>query len=132
PAPDLVVPAQVPAPKREESVVPIKEKGLAQVELAQVSGRITDEKGDGLPGVNVVLKGTQLGTVSDVQGKYEIAVPDAEARLIYSFVGYLSQEIVVGGRTVIDVTLLADLKALEEVVVVGYGTQKKTNLTGSV
>jgi TonB-linked SusC/RagA family outer membrane protein len=132
PVHDLVVPAQIPAPKQEESVVPVKEKGLEQVVQVQVSGQVTDEKGEALPGVNVVLKGSQLGTVSDVQGRYEIAVPDADARLIYSFVGYLSQEIHIGSRTVIDVTLLADLKALEEVVVVGYGTQKKTNLTGSV
>ncbi|GAB3970327.1 TonB-dependent receptor [Spirosoma terrae] len=97
-----------------------------------ITGRITDEKGGVLPGVSVLLKGTQRGTVSDGNGTYRLAVPDQSAVLVFSFVGYLSQELSVGNRTSVDVQLAPDNKSLEEVVVVGYGTVKKSDLTGSV
>ena len=97
-----------------------------------VSGTISDEKGEVLPGVSVVMKGTQRGTTTDAKGQYRITVPDGQATLIFSFVGYLSQEIVVGNQSTLSVTLKVDSKSLEEVVVVGYGTQKKVNLTGAV
>lgn len=97
-----------------------------------VKGKITDEKGEGLPGVNVVLKGTQFGTVTNVNGEYEISVPNDEAVLIFSFVGYVSQEMLIGGRTSLDILLKTDEKALEEVVVIGYGTQKQREVTGSI
>ncbi|WP_215241255.1 TonB-dependent receptor [Dyadobacter helix] len=100
--------------------------------LVGVNGRVTDEAGEGLPGVSVVLKGTQQGTITDTKGNYSIEVPNPEAVLIFSFVGYMPQEVVIGSRTSVDVRLKTDTKALEEVVVVGYGTQKKANLTGSV
>ncbi|WP_223860197.1 TonB-dependent receptor [Spirosoma validum] len=97
-----------------------------------VTGTISDEKGEALPGVSVVIKGTQRGATTDAKGQYRIAVPNGSATLIFSFVGYLSQEIQVGNQSIISVTLKTDSKSLEEVVVVGYGTQKKVNLTGAV
>jgi len=97
-----------------------------------VRGTVKDEQGEGLPGVSIILKGTQRGTVSATDGSFEIVLPDGENTLIFSFVGYLTQEIEVGNRTTIEVGLEVDQKSLEEVVVVGYGTQKKSDLTGSV
>lgn len=97
-----------------------------------VTGRVTDESGDPLPGVNVLIKGTTIGTTTDAGGRYAIDVPDQDAVLVFSFIGYVTQEVVVGNQTMIDLTLAADVKALEEVVVVGYGTVKKSDLTGAV
>ena len=97
-----------------------------------IKGKITDkETGDGLPGVNVVVKGTSSGTTTDGEGSYTLSVPD-NATLVFSFVGYISQEVVVGNRTSLDISLAPDSKALSEVVVIGYGTAKKSDLTGSV
>ncbi|WAC12566.1 TonB-dependent receptor [Dyadobacter pollutisoli] len=97
-----------------------------------IGGTVSDETGAGLPGVSIVLKGSQTGTVSDVEGHYSLDIPDGPAYLIFSFVGYLPQEIEVGTRTSLDVILRPDTKALDEVVVVGYGTAKKKDLTGAV
>jgi TonB-linked SusC/RagA family outer membrane protein len=97
-----------------------------------VKGKITDEKGDALPGVSVVLKGTQQGTSSGLDGDFALSVPTINTTLVFSFVGYLSQEIAIGNKTVINVILKTDEKSLEEVVVVGYGVVKKSDLTGSV
>ncbi len=117
------------AVRKEESVIP---ETQAPVLEQTVKGRITDEKGEGLPGVNILLKGTQSGTTSDSQGAFSVEVPDENTVLIFSFVGYVSQEIIVGTKTDMDVTMAADQKALDEVVVVGYGTQRKADLTGAV
>ncbi|WP_246225204.1 TonB-dependent receptor [Spirosoma terrae] len=97
-----------------------------------VSGTVTDEKGEGLPGVSVLVKGTQRGTSTSATGSYQLAVPNESAILVFSFVGFQSQEIEVGKRTTVSVTLKTDDKSLDEVVVVGYGTVKKSDLTGSV
>ena len=98
-----------------------------------VSGRITDEKGETLPGVSVVIKGTTKGTTTDTDGKFRLSVPETgNVTLVFSFVGYASQEVAVGNRSVIDVKLASDDKTLSEVVVVGYGVQKKSDLTGAV
>jgi TonB-linked SusC/RagA family outer membrane protein len=86
----------------------------------------------GLPGVSVVEKGTTNGTATDAGGNYRITVPNAEAVLVFSYLGYVAQEIVVGNRSTIDVGLAQDKKALDEVVIVGFGTTKKVNLTGAV
>jgi len=96
-----------------------------------VSGRIVDEKGAGLPGVNVIVKGTTVGTQTDTDGRYTIQVPDG-ATLVFSFIGYSSQEIAVGGRTTVDVALAPDTKSLSDVVVVGYLTQDRQNVTSAV
>ncbi len=101
--------------------------------LIDVSGKVTSEEdGEELPGVNVLVKGTAIGTVTDVNGNYRIEVPDAESVLVFSSIGFLSREVTVGNQTEINVILPPDVKSLEEVVVVGYGTQKKSNLTGAV
>lgn len=104
-------------------------KPIAEI---SISGKVIDEKGDGLPGVSIVVKGTQRGTTADGNGKYSLQVPDEKTVLVFSFVGYLPKEVIVGKQTQINVSLQTDTKALEEVVVVGYGTQKKVNLTGAV
>ncbi len=97
-----------------------------------ISGTVTDEKGNPLPGVNIQVEGTTTGVMSDINGKYAINVPDKDAVLIFSFVGYESQKISVSGKTAIDIKLVPAMTGLDEVVVVGYGTQKKVNLTGAV
>lgn len=107
---------------------------LASVARSQnVSGRITAaENGEGLPGVSILVKGTNQGTTTDNTGKYTLKLPNNNATLVVSFIGYLKQEIAVGGRSTVDLALEVDTKALEEVVVVGYGVQEKVNLTGAV
>ncbi|MPR33947.1 SusC/RagA family TonB-linked outer membrane protein [Cytophagaceae bacterium SJW1-29] len=97
-----------------------------------VSGTVKDENGGPLPGVSIVLKGTQRGTTTDTEGKFSLNVPDQTAVLVFSFVGYRSQEVAVGNQTTVNLTLNPDESALDEVVVVGYGTQKKVNVIGSV
>ena len=88
-----------------------------------IKGRVTDaEKNEGLPGVSILLKGTQKGTSTNANGEFSLAVPDNNAVLVFSFVGYEPQEMVVGSRTQINISLKTDTKALGEVVVVGYGT----------
>src|SRR5690606_16688614 len=96
-----------------------------------VQGTVTDEKGAPLPGVTVQVKGTTQGTVTDAAGRFSMDVPE-DAVLVISFIGYQSQEVAVGGRTAIDVQLRSSASGLNGVVVVGYGTQKKANLTGAV
>ncbi len=97
-----------------------------------VTGKVIDEKGEGLPGVNILIKGTRQGTVTDAGGTFTLRVPDEKAVLVFSFVGYISQEVTVGSQTSINILLEVDDKSLEEVVVVGYGTVKKSDLTGAV
>ncbi|MEQ6122488.1 TonB-dependent receptor [Reichenbachiella sp. MALMAid0571] len=103
----------------------------AVLEDVKISGKVTDEKGEGLPGASIVVKGTTTGTTTDLEGKYSFIVPE-EAILNISFVGYLKQEIPVNNRNVIDIKMVPDAEQLNEVVVVGYGTQKKSDITGSV
>src|SRR5690606_19632282 len=99
----------------------------------QVSGTVTDNsEGSPLPGVNILLKGTTTGTVTDMDGGYNLSVPGADAILVFSFIGYQSQEVVVGNRTAVNISLAPDLSTLSEVVVVGYGTQREEAVTGSV
>ncbi|HEV7380978.1 MAG TPA: TonB-dependent receptor plug domain-containing protein, partial [Dyadobacter sp.] len=97
-----------------------------------ITGKVTDENGEGLPGTSVLVKGTTTGTVSDTEGNFSLSVPDAGGTLVVSSVGYLTKEIVIGNNTTINIELDADSKALTEVVVVGYGSQLKKEITGSV
>ncbi|CAG5016930.1 TonB-dependent receptor P3 [Dyadobacter sp. CECT 9275] len=97
-----------------------------------LTGKVTDEKGENLPGVSVLLKGTQQGTTTNADGAFTLHIPDENAVLVLSFVGYVSKEIAVGNRTNVEVSLAVDAKSLEEVVVVGYGAQRKATLTGAV
>nr|WKN34822.1 TonB-dependent receptor [Tunicatimonas sp. TK19036] len=109
---------------------------LAEKQVSQertVSGRVTsDENPEGLPGVNVLIKGTAQGTITDVDGNYSIEVPSDESVLVFSSIGFVSEEIVVGTQSVIDVMMIPDITSLDEVVVVGYGEQKRETITGSV
>ena len=97
-----------------------------------VTGTVIDNTGVPLPGVNIVIKGTSTGQSSDVNGKYAITVSDRDAVLIFSFVGFVTQEILVGNNLTINVEMYEDTKLMDEIVVVGYGSQKKENLTGAV
>ncbi len=98
---------------------------------SQISGKISDDKGDGLPGASIILKGTNRGTTTDASGSFKIAAP-SNATLLISSIGFLGQEINIGGKSVINLSLATDTKALDEVVVVGYGSQKKSQLTGAI
>ncbi|MGC3944089.1 MAG: TonB-dependent receptor [Chryseolinea sp.] len=97
-----------------------------------VSGVVNDDQNLPIPGVNVLVKGTTTGTTTDVDGKFSLEVPDENATLIFSFIGYTSQEIALAGQTSLTVTLAQDVQSLQEVIVVGYGEQKKTTITGAV
>ncbi len=96
-----------------------------------VSGTITDSKGEAIIGANVLVKGSSLGTTTDFDGKYSLEVP-AGAVLQVSYIGYLSKEVAVGNQSNINIVLTEDTQALDEVVVVGYGTQRKSDVTGSI
>jgi TonB-linked SusC/RagA family outer membrane protein len=102
--------------------------------LAQtiVRGTVKDENGATMPGVNVLLKNTTIGSATDANGAYSISVPDNNAVIVFSFIGYLTTEQTVGDRTTIDISLAPNVKELSEVVVVGYGTQQKSDITGAL
>lgn len=105
----------------------------AKIADINVSGKVTDsENGEAIPGVSVLLKGGTKGTVTDANGNFSLVVPDTKAVLVFSYVGYTPQEVSVGSQTTLNVLLKSDAKTLSEIVVVGYGTSKKTDLTGSV
>ena len=96
-----------------------------------ITGTVSDRNGT-LPSVNIRVKGTNLGTATDFNGKYELAVPGTSAVLVFTYVGYVTKEVPVGNQRVINVELAEDMQQIDEIVVVGYGTQKKANLTGAV
>ena len=108
------------------------ESGLLKRQELTISGKITNEDGQGMAGVTVVLKGSTVGTSADAEGNYTLTVPEGNGILVFSFIGYLAQEVPINNRTTINVSLALDSKALEEVVVVGYGIQKKSDVTGAV
>jgi TonB-linked SusC/RagA family outer membrane protein len=99
---------------------------------SNVSGIITSDNGEPLIGVNVQEKGTATGVITDIDGKYSLRVSDRNAVLVFSYIGFVKQEIGLQGRSTLNVTLIEDTQALEEVIVVGYGTLKKSDLTGAV
>lgn len=98
----------------------------------KISGKVTDEKGEGLPGVNILVVGTQLGTSTNEKGEYQLSIADAATSLKFSFIGYVSQEVILDKNDIINISLVPDVSALNEVVVVGYGTQEKKDVTGAV
>lgn len=97
-----------------------------------ITGTVLDTEGVEMIGVSVQIKGTMIGVITNVNGQYSINVPENAEALVFSYVGHVSQEIPIGSSTIIDVSLEADLLGLEEVVVIGYGSVKKSDLTGSV
>jgi TonB-linked SusC/RagA family outer membrane protein len=108
---------------------------FTSVMLAQersVSGTVTDETGAGMPGVNVIVKGTATGTTSDVNGKFGITVPDDQAVLVFTFVGYATSEVTVGNKTIVDIQMATDVQTLTELVVTGYQVQRKADISGAV
>ncbi len=96
-----------------------------------VSGTVNGEDNEPLPGVSIIIKGTTSGTITDIEGKYNLNA-DSGATLVFSYIGYAQQEAALNGRSVVDVTMSPDLQQLEEVVVVGYGTRKKSHNTGAI
>ncbi|MEQ6121254.1 TonB-dependent receptor [Reichenbachiella sp. MALMAid0571] len=121
-----------------EKTIIIKKKTQLELEASaqeeadvSITGKVTDENGSSLPGASVVVQGTTTGTTSDLDGNYKLSVPD-DAILEISFVGYKTQVVVVGSRTVIDVSMQEDLATLGEVLVVGYGTVERKDATGAI
>ena len=95
-----------------------------------ITGTVTDEKGDGLPGVSIVVKGTSKGTTTDPAGKYRLEVPNDNSTVVFSFLGYVSQEITVGNRSVLNVSMSTDSKSLDEVVVTAFGIKREQKALG--
>jgi TonB-linked SusC/RagA family outer membrane protein len=117
----------------ENKIVVVAPKRILEKQQNIIRGTITDsDSGEPLPGVNVLVEGTSIGTITDMEGKYSIEVPDANSFLTFSFIGYLSETMEVGSRSVVDISLVLNIEELNEVIVVGYGTQIKRNVTGSV
>lgn len=107
--------------------------GMAlSAQVRTITGTVTDETGETLPGVNVVVQGTTTGTTTDVNGTYSIGVPANNNVLVFSYIGMITREIQIGNSTVINVTMEMETFGMDEVVVVGYGTQKKSDITGTV
>lgn len=104
-----------------------------QAQQVTITGKVTDlENGEPLPGVNILAKGTTTGTVTDVDGNYQLSVGSDVTTLVFSSIGYTTEEVEINGRSTINLTMAPDIQSLSEVVVVGYGTQLKKDLTGSV
>ena len=97
-----------------------------------IKGRVTDESNNPVPNASVVVKGAKAGAVTDASGNYSITVPSSTTTLVFSSLNFTSQDVAVGGRSEINVKLVASISTLQDVVVVGYGTTKKATLTGSV
>jgi TonB-linked SusC/RagA family outer membrane protein len=105
---------------------------LVAIAQQRVSGTVNDPGGEPLPGVNISLKGTTTGVITDMDGKYSITAPSAESVLVFSYIGYNTREVTVGNNSVIDIALSESNIHLDEVIVIAYGSQKKRDLTGSV
>lgn len=97
-----------------------------------VTGKVTDSANESMPGVNVQIKGTTVGTITDFDGNYSISVSNSKSTLVFSFIGYVTQEVPVAGKKVLNIQLKDDAQALDEVVVVAYGTARKGDLTGAL
>ncbi len=118
---------------RDKSRKKWTEKYLTEIVWERgITGKVTDDNGIELPGVNILIKGTGIGTITDASGNYQLDVPDDALVLVFSYVGYVTEEVEISGRSVIDLSLSPDLSTLSEIVVIGYGTQRKQELTGSV
>lgn len=128
----LIAAFAVLAPRHAAAEKPAALLGNVLRVAVTVTGKVTDDTGSPLPGVNVVEKGTTNGAVTDPDGNYKITVSSNESVLVFSFVGMATKQEVVGTRTQIDTQLASDASALSEVVVIGYGTQEKRDVTGAV
>jgi len=119
-------------PSRYLTVLFLMVFSVAWSQTRTISGKVTGEDGSGIPGVNILEKGTANGTVTDVQGNYTISVAGSGSTIVFTFVGYKSQEVAVGNQTSIPINLQPDVTALSEVVVIGYGQQEKKDITGAM
>jgi TonB-linked SusC/RagA family outer membrane protein len=119
----------VPVPVAVETNQPAP---LQRVVEETITGKVSSESGESLPGVTVVLKGTTTGTTTGADGRYSLVVPDKNGTLVFSFIGFATKEMAINGQTSLNVTFQPDAKALDEVVVVGYGTQSTRKLSSSV
>ena len=106
--------------------------GKVQASRHRVTGRVTDANNEPLIGVSIVIQGNSGGTITDIDGRYTLEEVDADATLVFSYIGYVSQKIVVGNQQTLNVQMKEDNQTLEEVVVIGYGVQKKRDMTGSI
>lgn len=97
-----------------------------------LTGRVEDDAGEPLPGATVQVKGTSVGTITDSEGRFTLEVPDEAEMLIVSYIGFIAREVMIGEQTRFEISLSPDLKSLEEVVVIGYGTQKRGDVTGAI
>jgi TonB-dependent starch-binding outer membrane protein SusC len=117
----------------DNNLVIIAPNYVVNKQVMKIAGTVTDaDTGEPLPGVSIIVEGTTLGTISDEKGKYSLEVPSADAVLLFTFIGYNSERVKVGNQTSVDVRMTPDIKNLEEIVVIGYGTAKKSDLTGAV
>jgi TonB-dependent starch-binding outer membrane protein SusC len=116
----------------EDNLIILTPNNTAEIQQQTVSGRITDKGGEPVIGANVMEKGTSNGTITDLNGRYSLRLGTENPALMISSVGFLSVEIPVEGRNQIDISLEEDIQSLEEVIVVGYGTQKKSDITGAI
>jgi TonB-linked SusC/RagA family outer membrane protein len=126
--------AQTPLNIPERTIDKLERSGWSMTSakpLADINGKVSDKNGQGIPGVSVIIKGTNRGTTTNASGEYSLNAAN-NAMLVFSFVGYTSQEVLVSNRSQINITMLDDVKALSEVVVVGYGTQKRASVTGAI
>lgn len=119
-------------PKKAREQGPKASLEVLEQNSFKLSGKVTDENGAGLPGVTISLKGTTNATSSDVSGAFSMTLPSGSGTLVFSYIGYINQEVAIENRSVVNVALAPDTKALQEVVVVGYGTQQRADITGSV
>lgn len=128
---DRILPGKGMEYTRTGNTIAIKLVTVQNKKMKSVTGTVTDNKGEAIIGANVVQKGTTNGIITDIEGRFSLEIPEG-ATLVISYIGYLSQEMHTGNQSVLKIELLEDTQNLEEVVVVGYGVQKKINLTGSV
>jgi outer membrane receptor protein involved in Fe transport len=106
--------------------------GMLFAQESTITGKVAAEGGEPIPGVNIMVQGTMTGTITDANGAYSIRVPGPAAVLVFSSIGSITQQITVGAQSVIDVVLAEDIQALQEVVVIGYTSQRKRDITGAV
>ncbi len=105
---------------------------VVNAQQRSISGKVVDSTGESLPGVSIVVKGTTNGTITDIDGNYQLSIGEEAQTLVYSFIGYDTQEVNVGSNLLINVTMVSSVQDIDEVVVVGYGTIRKSDLTGAV
>lgn len=125
----IITPNRTIAPTNTEIKI---NKGIPQPQKKEISGTVKDSKGLTLPGVSIIVKGTTIGIVTDADGKFTLSVPIDAKTLVFSFVGMKTQEIAITTKTTVDLVMLEETVGLDEVVAIGYGTQKLTNVSGSI